>query len=328
MSDKPLVSAEEMASVLSDEGSEPAAPDVTTGPESTAGPSSDRYSLRRPLVIAPEDEPAAQKRLATMTQQVGKALSSMLDAEIEIEMHGFQQQQVRSAIDRLSGKPWVQAFGCDGEGGGVVLGLDAGSALAIIELALGGSGTYTAEGRPPTALETRVMNQLTRKLSAELSRRMELTFASQGFRTGSAPRDVVSPGEMVGAALLRIRISGSEKNGLLLVSPNLLRKEEQEDAPHPPGELGPLVQPLLDVALATRPVLPAGIVTLQDICDLKVGSVLSLDASADRRLELRVGGIPLFSGEIASDEGGAKGFRILRGGSAPHNAEQKEEEVA
>ncbi len=314
MSEKPLVSPEELASVLSDDGHDEA-PREDAAP---AAPSTDRYSLRRPLAIPPDAETVAKRRLAETARTLAGCLSATLDAAFDLEVHGFQQQQVRAAIDRLSGPAWVLAFGAGdggsgGPSGGIALGLDPSSALAVVELVLGGSGTYSAEGRMPTRLETRVMEKLARHLARDLGAKLDRPLGVAAFQVGAAPRAVASPGEMVGAGLLRIRISGSERNGVLLVTPDLLRETGGDDEPaaHAPGAPGPLARKLLPLRFEARPVLRAGVSTLDELSNLTAGSILRLDAPADAPLELRVGGVPLFAGRIDRSESGAA-FRVER----------------
>jgi hypothetical protein len=125
MAREPVLRPEEVASVLGDIGGAMPSADATAL----------AWSMRRPVVIAPDVEPAARKRLEELARALGEALGFELDAEVGIEVQGFQQEQAGVAFDTLPKPAWVLSFLCK-ESGGVSLALDPTCALALLELAL------------------------------------------------------------------------------------------------------------------------------------------------------------------------------------------------
>ena len=106
MAEEPLVSPEEMESVLATED----APE-TRAAEDASG----RYSLRRPVAIAADAEAAARARIEQLAASLATTLSEELEMPIEIQVSGFQQQQVRTAVGSITEPSWVLSFaGGDG----------------------------------------------------------------------------------------------------------------------------------------------------------------------------------------------------------------------
>lgn len=284
MAEQPLISAEEVASVLGTGDAQPEAGDdaaLDTG-----------FSLRRPIGIAPGDEARARERLLEYCGWLTRAVGRELDSVIEIELKGFQQRQVRVALESMSAPLWLLTFAADG-GGGLVLVLEAPCALALVELAMGGVGNFRAEPRDPTPLERRVMGGLSDALCKRLNEKARVKFQGAEFRIGAVPARLAAPGETVGAGLLSLKVAGIEHRGFLLGTASLLREAEVENPSS--GRIGPLARRLVRVPVEARPVLRAGRVSLCDLMALRPGNVLRLEPAEDALLELRVGGeSPLF----------------------------------
>lgn len=296
MSEEPLISADEVASVLSQDeaGAAPEAPKA-------ASPDSDVYSLRRPVAIAPEDEPRARKRVEGFAQALVETIRKELDTDIELAVQGFQQQQAGPAIDSLPAPCWLLTF-LHGEGGGFSLVMDPTCAMSLVELALGGIGNSTSAGREPTELETRVMGNLGGALVKPLDRRARAGFVDVVFTVGRIPERMADRGEMVGAALLQLRFSGAERNAMLLVSASMLREAAAGAGKRERRKPGPLAGRLERLPVEIRPVLRAGKVTLADLSALKPGTVLRLETPEDALLDLRVDGQSLFGGHVRRED--------------------------
>jgi flagellar motor switch protein FliM len=302
MGKAPLISPEEVASVLDGGAARGAAPAGVGRVDATTEVA---YSLRRPVAIAPEAEKAARARLSDIAAALEATLRAALEAEVTISVTGFQQEQAHAAVETLPGPGWILAFLADA--GGVALAVDPACALSLVELALGGAGNSPAKGREPTPLESRVMHKLCAALVDPLAKRGGFEIRAAAFRTGSLPEALAAPGQIVCVGVLGIGIGGHQGNALLLATPNLLREvREDEDGA---GAVGPLAPRLDRVLMALRPVLPAGRVTLSDLMHLTPGAVLRLDAAADAAIELRVSGRTCFRGRIVREGEGAS-FRV------------------
>jgi flagellar motor switch protein FliM len=297
MADEPLVSAEEVASVLSSPD------DSNEGPPAAAAGETVVYSLRRPATIAPDDEATARERLEVLAQALAAALSRELGSEIELDLQGFQQQTAGTAAEGLAEPAWTLGFLRDGAGGAALI-LDPTAALTLVELALGGHGTSAADGREPTPLERRVLGGLAGLILPRLNKMNGFDFTEVAFRTGGIPRSLAVPGEMVGLGLLKLKFGDSEKNGVLAVTPGMLRSSDVDGVEEQlqPGPIAPLLE---KVVVDARPVLGAGRVSLRDLESLKPDDLLRFEVDADRRIQLRVRGQGVFSGRIARDETGA-----------------------
>jgi flagellar motor switch protein FliM len=317
MTDKPLISPEEVASVLSQDQ------DAAESPPPEPGEAiSDVYSLRRPLAIAPEDEPHAKNRVEGFAQALVETIRRELETTIECQVRGFQQQQAGPAVDALPAPCWLLTF-VHAERGGISLVMDPACAMSLVELALGGIGNSTAAGREPTDLETRVLTTRAGALSKPLARRARLELTEAVFTVAKIPKTLADRGEMVGAALLQLKFSGAERTGLLLVSSSLLREEAAVADDASRQGVGPLAARLEGLPVTFRPVLPAGTVTLGDLVALKPGAVLTLEAPESTPLDLRVDGLALFEGHVRRENGRAEFRAVWRRGRPPR--EESEE---
>lgn len=295
MTDQPLVSADEMASVLGSDENQEAAPVASEKGATVA------YSLRRPLAISPEDEERARARVATISESLIASIRRQLDATLECEEQGFQQQQTSAAVGSLEEPAWILAFEAEG-GGGLAFVMDPACSMSLIELALGGAGTSSAGGRAPTNLETRVMNNLGRALLEPFSAKAGVRLNRPIFATGSVPTEVATAGEMVAASILKLKFGDAERGALLLATSSLFRDANSagDDAP---VAAGPLNDRLSKVLVDIRPVLRAGKVSLKDLTELQPGSVLRFESDEQRELDLRVQGLGLMRGRISREEG-------------------------
>lgn len=299
MSEEPLVSAEEVEKVLDAGGEEPQ--------EEEQGPADgDSYSLRRPVPFVSESFERARRRFDELTSELGRSLAAALRVDVTAQAKGFQQRQVGEALDRVEAPAWVVAVGAEGRAG-IALVFDAVNALALVELTMGGSGTYSAAGRTPTALEHRLMTSVAVSLRRELDRRLGVGMDTALFRVGRVPRRLLAAERMAGTGRVTFEINGAERTAVLLISPELLRveREDDEDA----GEedtLGPLAQELTAVRPAVRPMLIGGRVRLRRLYELKPGALLMLTTPEGAPLRLCVNELPLFEGEIHRDDRGAR----------------------
>jgi hypothetical protein len=310
MAREPVLRPEEVASVLGDIGGAMPSADATAL----------AWSMRRPVVIAPDVEPAARKRLEELARALGEALGFELDAEVGIEVQGFQQEQAGVAFDTLPKPAWVLSFLCK-ESGGVSLALDPTCALALLELALGGAGNTAASVRQPTPLESRVLSNLWSALTVPYGVRCAIAFAAGRFDVGRLPERLAMSGETLGVGLLRMKIADNEHTALMLASPTLLRIDPTHAKPIG-ARRGALAARLARVRVAARPVLRGGVLPLADLLALQPGDVLTLKPPADADLELRIAEHTPLLGRIAR-QGTEAHFRVRwRRGVPTHRSKE------
>jgi flagellar motor switch protein FliM len=299
----PLLRPDEVASVLSGERA-PRPPEATGSPV---------YHLRKPVAIAAEDEPAAARRLGALAGCLAAVLGKSLGAEIALEMQGFRQELAGVALDTLPQPACLLAFLGPG-GGGFGLAFDPACAIALVEVALGGSGASAEARRTPTLLESRILTSLAAEIAEPLRRASGLKLESGVFGTAGLPAGLAGRGEPLGVGLAKLRIAGRERSALLLAAPALLEAPAPQAAPHASRAVGPLAARLARVQLAIRPVLRAGSVPLAELTTLVPGTILRLDAPEDRPLELRVAGQTVYVGQLARQPAGAVFRAVWRRG--------------
>ena len=321
MSEEPLVSPEEVEKVLDAGGEE----------ESTEaqGPADgDPYSLRRPVPFVSDQFGRARERFEELAVEVGESLAAALGMDVTAQARGFEQRQVGESLECIESPAWVLAIGAEGRAG-IAVAMDAVNALAIVELTMGGSGTYSAAGRAPTALESRVMLNLAGSLREQLEQRLGLGFDASLFRVGRVPRRLLAPQMMVGSGRVTFAIGNAERSALLLASPGLLRleRDDEEESSDDAGH-GPLAEALTAVELSVRPMLEGGRVSLRRLYELRPDSILSLTTDEGTPLKLCVNERPLFEGSIRRTDSGAQFDVAVEQQEIPEAAAAQEESDA
>jgi hypothetical protein len=315
MSDGPLLRPEEVAGVLS-------------GPAGTGGvsiadapPGPLPYSLREPVAVPPAAEAEARRRIEALATAAERGLRAELGPSVALTVDGFQQQRARGALGAVPAPAWLLCFA--GSGGGMAIAVGPETGLALVERALGGLGAQAAGARPPTTLEARILSRLVDKITPALSGMLGTGDVVGTQSVGEVPPQVAAPGETVGVGLLRVRVAESERNALMLVSGALLVPKQGEAAPHRALAVGPLA-PLLERArVRVRPVLRAGRLSVGEMAQLTVGSIVRLDAPEKELFDLRVVGQHVFSGTIARRDGQiAFSATLRRGGAAPDRSQE------
>jgi flagellar motor switch protein FliM len=282
MKEDAVLQPEEVESVLSGD-----TPPDDVGPQP--------YSLREPLAIPPHAQEAARFTLERIVSVLNDTIRSK--AEIEIRLDDLQQQTAHAALAVLPPPAWVAGL-VRGGSGGLLLALPPTVGLALVELALGGSGVLPEEGREPTPLESRVLRRLLASASSRLEEVVGATLESAECETGQIPRSIASAGETVAVGLLRFHVGESDHAALLLATAALLLPETAPRKERGAVGCGPLAALVGRIPLAVRPVLCAGSIGFRDLMALETGSVLRLDVGEDAILELRAEGEPVVRGRV------------------------------
>jgi flagellar motor switch protein FliM len=280
------------------------------------------FSLREPVAIPPEAEPFAKETLEKVVVALNEVVRSEADIECEMTLDGLQQQRSAAALSVMPAPVWVTALRCSG-GGGLALALHPTVGLALVEAALGGSGSLPEEGREPTRLESRVLGWFFSRAADRLETLLGRKLSSAGTAIGEVPTQVASPGETMGVGLLRVKIGEQERSCLLMASAALLLPARKSTADKSSREPGPLAVKLDKVPLETRAVLQAGRVSLNDLMSMESGKVMRLDASEDSILELRVAGQMVAHGRIVRT-GEQHNFAVERRVGSPAPEGRKE----
>ncbi len=286
MGHEPLLRPEEVSGVLSSDDPPGAAVEAQPQP----------YSLREPLAIPPASQERAQAKLERIVEALGSLLRSTAGREVEVTLDAMQQMRAGAALDTVASPVWVLPLAA-GSAGGLALLLPAALALPLVDLWLGGPGGK-AEPRPPTAVESRVLERWLASWAETLRRRVGIEAQATSVLVGEIPRSVAASDEPLAVGLLRLRWSeqGGDRSALLLVAPALLLDEA---GPLPrPDALGPLAEPLAGVPVAVRVVLRAGRVSVADLLELEPEKILRFDVAEDAPFEVRVEGEVCLRGRL------------------------------
>lgn len=299
MADEPLLTNEEVASVLERE-------ETPTEPEEQEDPGgTEVFSLRHPVAIARQELAEARSRCEQWVEVLTRTINDDLQCQAAISLQGFRQEQVKTAIASIPDPAWVISL-VRSNGGGIALVLDGSCGLGFVEMALGGPGAAGEAGRAATPLEQRVLDQLATSLSKTLSRMATTGFDRGAFSSGLPVPELASGGQTVGVGLIGLAIGENEKNGLVLITPDLLRPAAKAKPGSTPLNLGPLVSRVRGVPMRVRPILRTGLTPIEDLVALEPGAVLQFELEASSPLTLRVNDRDVFRGKIERTDNRAK----------------------
>ena len=258
------------------------------------------YDFRRPQRLTGPLRDRLGTALGGVAEKVGFVLSDELNREIAVAFRESSEDVARVLLDAPADPVW--ALGPGGPGEGILCGMEASLAQAFVEMLLGGPGALRPVDRPPTAIETALLEKIALRLCGSL--------VPDGAPEGNAPAALLylegeareeraAPAGVIGVFELAL---GEEKGAFrvfytyehltALFGLDLGAAEtasgggsDQVTREHVGG-----VRIALHARLRSTPV------RIGDITSLRVGDVLSLDRPITDPVEILIGGRAAYLG--------------------------------
>lgn len=259
--------------------------------------------FREPRSLSAADVDALRRPLEAAAAAVRDTLQQMTPAEIASEPVDIGEASL-DAVLRDDGNDVVGAL-CDGASGPSVVTLDASSAVAIAEIALGADESEAPEARPLTPLERALIDRtLVRVLeracqSLQISAKDARAFASRA----ALKRELGSDGDRRRLAL-RVPIAiGSARfvvhvllAGVKPPAPKAQPASKDAKKPALPAEIAPAK---VDVCA----VLARADILLTELLALETGDVITLDVAPGQPITLEIEGQPRARARFGTRDG-------------------------
>jgi flagellar motor switch protein FliM len=306
---KPLLTEEELSALV-----EPKAKD-------TPGQNPDKrrrivpYDFRRPDRVSKEQVRSLYLLHDAFARNLSSTLPNFLRVISEVTLMSLEQ---RAYVEYLSGLPDPTAIfklGMKPLTGTAVLEISPAIAFPIIDRQLGGQGESLSENRALTDIEQEVLDAFLRivvdALRAAWKPIVDINFQSVGRETCPKLLQIVAPHEVVLSIIFHVRV-GDTRGTMSLCIPAIniepifqKLSESAYSRMHPdvpPEQTRAVLNNLSSILFPLAAEVRGAKASVRDLLRLSAGDVLRLDRRIDEPVEVSVGGIVKFRGDLTAYE--------------------------
>lgn len=301
-----LLSNEEMAALL---------PDVPTDDASRERERRKRvvpYNFRRPDRLSKEQVRGLYLLHDLFAHSLSSSLPLFLRTISEVNLISVEQQSYGEYMRGLADPTTIFSIAASTLRGVFAIELNTSIALPIVDRMLGGEGQTPKDLRPATELELNIIEGFLKIVTDGYCEAwkplVEFEAEIVGRETHPNLVQIVAPNEVVATAIYQIQIG--EAQGLMsfclpvgLLEPVIEKFAQQSQSSHEktsPEATRALLRTLSGVDFTVSTELERVPAAVSDLMSLAVGDVLRTNHSADRPVNIAVGGVVKFRGRLAS----------------------------
>lgn len=292
-----------------------AAPAAATAPAAPA-----LYQLTQQTLLSPHEYRRWKSDYETIRRGCAMRLSLLFRTEVELELTALETPTCRQFTSQLSQPTHLTLFKIEPWRGLGVLEIEPSLALVLLDRLMGGAGEQIPPIRELTEIETALLGQVTDLITEAWALHWQgiKDLKPVALGTENDPRylQFAAPEAPLLAASFVVRL-GEISGRIALAMPlamlePLLEKIRTEVKPPPaptapptgaPPPARPAWHPALDhVTLAVSAELPGPEITGRQLQALRVGDVLSLPMEAGDQVQLRLSGVPRFTGRLGTQD--------------------------
>ncbi|MBK5224875.1 MAG: flagellar motor switch protein FliM [Acidimicrobiia bacterium] len=266
------------------------------------------FDFRRPNKLSRDHIRNLQIIHETFARQLTTVLSSTLRVVSQVSVLSIEQLAYDEYVRDTPNPSHMSILSVDPLPGVAVLQLPLSTAMAIVDLMLGGHGATTGPERPLTDIERGLVRTIIDRALAELAYAFEsvaqITPAVLGHESNPQFAQVAAPSDMTVVIMFDIRI-GNEENVLSLcftysalqpILDTIAAATSHAQTGRQDVELARsrVTQRLLEVPVELAVEFTPVSLTSNEIVDLQVGDVIPLGQSTDAPLTATVDGTPTF----------------------------------
>ncbi len=249
------------------------------------------------------------------------SLSAYLRAFVDVTLLSVDQISYSQFLKLLPDPTLFTSIGMRPLDSNMAMELNPALVFPMIDMLLGGSGTAPAVDRNPTEIEMNIIEGVIRLAMRDLREAwrpiMELEFFIDG--TGTKPQmfQIVSPVETVVSVGLEIKVGESAGMMNLCIPSRMLKmirhQFDQQWSIRRHKAAGSEADRIMDLlrsaSLKISGEMRSTKVTVDELLNVAVGDVITLDQRLDDSVLLCIGGIPKFKGSIVLKRG-KKAFEV------------------
>jgi len=308
MKNEPLLTEEEMSALLETPG------------DSTPSQSDKRkrvvpYNFRRPDRMSKEQVRALYLLHDLFSHSLSSSLPIFLRTISEVTLISVEQQAYVEYLYGLPDPTAIFTLTMHPLQGVLVLEINPSLAFPVIDRMLGGQGTPLENPRACTEIEQKILESFLKVVIDDLREAwrpmMELEMQIVGRETRPQLLQIVAPNEVVLSIVFHVQVG--EARGMMslcipaLILEPIIQKFNQSFYSRTRETAPEQTRSLLDMlSLVPFPVaaeLHGTTAAMEDLLTLSPGDVLRLDHPVDRPIEISVGGIVKYCGELAAHNG-------------------------
>lgn len=308
MKSNPLLTQEEMSALLE-------------SPDSAQAPGQEKrrrvvpYNFRRPDRLSKEQVRALYLLHDLFSHGLSSSLPIFLRTISEVTLISVEQQAYVEYLYGLPDPTAIFTLTMHPLPGVSVLELNPSLAFPVIDRLLGGKGLPLPEVRAVTEIEQKILESFLKVVIDDLREAwkpvVDLDMEIVGRETRPQLLQIVAPNEVVLSIAFHVQV-GDARGMMSLCIPALIlepiiQKFNQSfySRSHevPPRQTGSLLNLLSSVPFPVAAELHGTTASMEDLLSLAPGDVLKLDHPIDRPVELSVGGVVKFHGDLAAHNG-------------------------
>lgn len=273
------------------------------------------YNFRRPDRLSKEQVRALYLLHDLFSHSLSSSLPIFLRTISEVTLISVEQQAYVEYLYGLPDPTAIFTLTMHPLQGVSVLELNPSLAFPVIDRLLGGKGAPLQDPRACTEIEQKILESFLKVVIDDLREAwkpmVELEMQIVGRETRPQLLQIVAPNEVVLAIVFHVQV-GDARGMMSLCIPALIlepiiQKFNQSfysrSREVPPSQTHSLLDVLSTVPFPVAAELHGTTAAMEDLMSLAPGDVLRLDHPVDRPVELSVGGLVKFHGELAAHNG-------------------------
>lgn len=309
MSNHELLTKEEMSALL-ENGESNNIPDPSPGRRRRIQP----YNFRRPDRIPREHIRSLFLMHDLFAHSLSSSLPILMRTVSSVSLVSLEQQPYSEYLSSLPDPTAMFTLSMHPLPGLAAIELNPAVAFPVIDRMLGGAGQAIEEERAVTEIEQRILEGflkvVTDDLQAAWKPLIELDLQILGRETRPQMLQIVSPNEAVLVIVFQMQIAESRGTVSLCLPAITLEPVIQQLSQSvysnsrevSPGQTRAILDALIHVKFPVTGDLSPTRVSMDDLMNLAPGDVLRLDHRIEDDIEIKVGGITKFHGNLLSKE--------------------------
>lgn len=275
------------------------------------GPVLTTYDFRRPERVSKEQLKGLQSIFEAFTREIGIILPHFLRTVVRIDLVSIDQLTYDEFILSVARPTSLSTIDMSPLEGRAVLEMGPAMVFPIVDRVLGGKGIALSQQRELTEIEERIVYRIVLMILDSWKRAweklIEMDMKVVGQESDPLIVQIVAGSEMV--ILLGFEIHIGESVGsmnicipLMVLNPILDQISSQTQFQRQMSESvaehtrSALTNNVMNNNIAVEPILGQTTLSLEDVARLQVGDVVTLGSRHDMPIDIRVGGVPRFTG--------------------------------
>lgn len=273
------------------------------------------YNFRRPDRVSKEQVRSLYLLHDLFSHSLSSSLLVFLRSVSEVSLISVEQQAYVEYLYGLPDPTVIFTFGMHPLQGAAILELNPSIAFAVIDRMMGGPGQPLRDPRPVTDIEQKILESFVKVVTEDLREAwkpfIELDIKLIGRETRPQMLQIVPQNEVVLSIVFHLQINDARGMMSLCIPAitlePIIHKFNQSfyarNREVPPEQTRVLLDNLSGLTFPVAADLCGTTVAMSELLQIAPGDVLRLDHRVDQPVEVTVGGLAKFNGELVGHRG-------------------------